>query len=233
MTATKRNQVYIPSIDDFRKKFLTYTKQAFEKLPKIRKPRLLDVGCGTGVTTMKIAKYMNGKIIGLDVDKKALKELREKISKKVLDNRIKIINDSFIETGFLANSFDIIWAEGVFHIIGYNKCLQESYRILTQNGFLVIVDTLENLKKNSEKFRKVGFKIYDQINWDENSWWIKYYKPMEAKINELKQKNIDPSLFTHLIEHEHEIDMVKKDPKKFDCAHLILQKINKKRKRYE
>jgi len=223
----KQNQLEnIPSSDDFRKRFLPYSRQAIKKLPEKIKPRLLDIGCGSGVTTIKLSEWLDGEIIGLDINNDSLASFREKIKDQNLNYRIKAINGSFIRNKFKDNSFDILWAEGVFHIIGYAKSLKESYRLLNHNGFLVIVDTLEMLEKNQNIFKKYGFKVYDQINWEEHAWWKEYYGPMETKLRELKKNKVDPSLYTHLTEHEQEITLVKRNPKKFDCAHLILQIIN-------
>ena len=45
-----------------------YTRKAFEFLPKINKPRILDIGCGGGVPTTELANLSDGKIIALDND---------------------------------------------------------------------------------------------------------------------------------------------------------------------
>lgn len=233
MTKNQHQVQKIPSTDDFRKRFLPYSKQAFEALPKMEMPRLLDVGCGSGAATIKLAEWLDGEIIGIDIDNGSLDSFREKIKNKALSSRIKAIKTSFIRNDFKDHSFNILWAEGVFHIIGYDKSLKESYRLLTQKGFLVIVDTLEILEKNKKKFKNCGFKVYDQINWEENAWWTEYYGPLEAKIKELKNKKIDLAFYSHLTDHEQDINLIKRNPKKFDCAHLILQKINKKIDRKE
>jgi len=41
--------------DQLRITFLKYTKNAFEMLPQIDKPRILDIGCGSGVPTLELA----------------------------------------------------------------------------------------------------------------------------------------------------------------------------------
>jgi len=49
-----------------------YTRQAFNMLPELDKPRVLDVGCGSGVPTMELARLSNGQIIGLDINQCSL-----------------------------------------------------------------------------------------------------------------------------------------------------------------
>jgi len=225
----------IPDMDDFRKAFLKYTKMAFESLPNIDTPKILDVGCGSGVPTIELAYLSEGEIIGLDVDQKELEKFKEKIKKLGLKHRIKAVNTSFFHNNYSDESIDIIWAEGVFYISGYEKSFRESYRILKENGFLVMVDTLDRIESKFSGIKgmldilaKLGFKLYNQVKWIENAWWIEFYQPLELMLKKLRDSKIDPMLYKHLTKHENEISMIKKSPKKYDCAHYILQKIKKK-----
>ena len=56
------------NIEGFRAVFLQYTRMAFESIPRIDNPRILDIGCGTGMPTLELAKLSNGKITGIDID---------------------------------------------------------------------------------------------------------------------------------------------------------------------
>lgn len=219
-------------MDDFRKVFLKYTKITFELLPYIDRPKILDVGCGTGVPTIELANLSKGEIIGLDIDKGKLDKFKEKIRKLGLEHRVKAVNRSFFHNNFSDESIDIIWAEGVFHIIGYEKCFRESYRLLKKNGFLIIVDTLDRIevKFSGTKSRlnfltNSGFILYNQVNWIKNAWWTEFYQPLETILKKLRDAKINPILYKHLTKHENDISAVKKNPKKFDCAHYILQKV--------
>ena len=42
--------------DQFRERFSKYTILAFQMLPKIKSPHILDVGCGSGIPTIVLAK---------------------------------------------------------------------------------------------------------------------------------------------------------------------------------
>jgi len=42
-----------------------YTQKAFEMIPTIKKPKILDIGCGPGMQTIKLAKLSDGEIIGI------------------------------------------------------------------------------------------------------------------------------------------------------------------------
>ena len=54
--------------DRFRAQLLKYTRRAYHMLPKLEKPRILDVGCGSGIPTLELAKLSEGEIMGIDIN---------------------------------------------------------------------------------------------------------------------------------------------------------------------
>ena len=52
-----------------------YTQKAFEFIPKIDHPKILDIGCGPGMQTIKIAKLSGGEVIGIDIFQQYLQTL--------------------------------------------------------------------------------------------------------------------------------------------------------------
>ena len=77
-------------LEELRNYFLQYTKKAYQLLPKMNKPRILDIGCGSGIPTIELAKLSEGEIIGIDIDQDALNKLNEKASKLGLSDRVKV-----------------------------------------------------------------------------------------------------------------------------------------------
>ncbi len=94
--------------DQFRKNFNKYTRKAFQMLPELEKPRILDIGCGSGVPTIELAKLSNGEIIGIDINQSLLDQLNRKIEEKGVSNRMKTIKCSLFEIDFPDERFDII-----------------------------------------------------------------------------------------------------------------------------
>ncbi len=213
------------NIDEFRGIFLKYTKKAYEMLPKINKPYILDIGCGSGLPTLELVKLSNGTIVGIDINQDALDKLQKKIERMGLSGRIKIMNISLYNTNFQDENFDILWEEGVLHILDINKSLKECSRILKPKGFLVSFETIKWMDKSLEMFPNYGFELIDHFLLPEKYWWTEYYAPLEERIKELHQKYKGSKELEILKSHEREIAMVKKDPKEFDCGYYIMQKI--------
>jgi len=111
--------------DRIRKHLLKYTRKAFRMLPKLDKHHILDVGCGSGIPTMELARLSNGQIIGLDINQPLLDRLTRKIEKAGLSDRAKTLKCSMFDMDFLDESFDIIWAEGSISVIGFERGLKE------------------------------------------------------------------------------------------------------------
>ena len=139
---TKDLQVEI-NLDYFRERLIKYTRRAYQMLPKIENPHILDIGCGSGVPTIELAKLSDGEIIGIDINQSLLNKLKRRIEEEGLSNRVKTVKCSLFEIDFPDESFDIIWAEGVIRIIGFEKSLKEWKRLLNHKGFLVIHDEIE------------------------------------------------------------------------------------------
>ena len=129
--------------DQIRKHFLRYTRQAFQILPRIKEPHILDVGCGSGNPTIELAKISDGIITGIDINQNMLDKLNDKIQKEGFSNHVFTKKCSLFDIDFPNETFDIIWAEGSIHIVGFEKALKELRHLLRQNGFFVVHDDIK------------------------------------------------------------------------------------------
>lgn len=94
--------------DQLREHLLKYTRKAFRMLPKMHNPRVLDVGCGSGVPTLELARLSKGEIIAIDIDQHSLDRLTRRIEQAGFSNRVKAVNCSMLNIDFPDESFDII-----------------------------------------------------------------------------------------------------------------------------
>jgi len=214
-------------LDCFRARLSKYTRRAFRILPELERPRILDVGCGSGVPTIELAKLSDGEIIGLDIDQPLLEKLNRKIEKEGFSNRVKAKKCSLFEIDFPDKSFDIIWAEGSIWIIGFEKALKEWRRLLKPNGFLVVHDEIKTVSNKIEKIPKCGYKLVDHFSLPEDAHWTEYYRPLEIRIKELHIKYQNNLETLEIIKkYQNEIDMVKRNPKDHSSAFFVMQKSN-------
>ena len=211
--------------DHFRERLNKYTRKAFKMLPNLEKPRILDIGCGSGVPTIELAKLSDGEIIGIDINQSLLDKLNLKIEEEGFSSRVKTMKCSLFKIDFPDESFDIIWAEGSIWIIGLEKGLKEWRRLLKPNGFLVVHDEIKTVLSKLRKIRSCGYKLINHFSLPEDAWWTEYYRPLETRIKELymKYKN-NPEALKILKKYQKEIDMVKRNPKEHGSAFFLMQK---------
>ena len=95
-------------VDGIRRNFLKYTREAYSLLPKYNTPKILDIGCGSGIPTIELAKLSGGDIVAIDIDQDALDILSKRLENLELKDRIQVLNRSLLDLGFSHESFDII-----------------------------------------------------------------------------------------------------------------------------
>jgi ubiquinone/menaquinone biosynthesis C-methylase UbiE len=212
--------------DHFRQRLLKYTKKAFKLLPKLDKPHILDVGCGSGVPTIELVRLSKGEVVGIDIDQSLLDELNRKIEREGLSNRVETKKCSMFELDFPDESFEIIWVEGAIWAIGFEKGLKKWRRLLKPNGILVVHDLIKTVSNKLEKIPSFGYKLTNHFSLPENAWWTEYYRPLERRINELRMRyKNDPESLKILEKYQNEINLAKKNSKHYGSGFYIMQKL--------
>ncbi|MHA1256087.1 MAG: class I SAM-dependent methyltransferase [Promethearchaeota archaeon] len=205
---------------------MKYTREAYSMLPKRDNPKILDIGCGTGIPTIELAKISGGDIVAIDIDQNALDVLSKRVEDLGLKDRIKVLNRSLLDIRFSIERFDIIWAEGVIQFIGFEKALQKWYELLKINGNLVIHDDLGGMEKKLKSIPKCGFELIKYIKLPDDAWGVDYFEPLEKRINELSIKYGNNSTFLEEIKsYQNEIDNYKANPELFRSIFYILKEV--------
>jgi len=211
--------------DTIREALNKYTRRAFKALPKLGKPRILDIGCGSGVPTMELAKLSGGEIVALDIDRPALASLREKVEKAALSDRIRVVERSMTDMDLPAESFDIVWAEGSIFVVGFEKGLKEWGLLLKPGGFLAVHDEAGDVAEKLEQISNCGYELIDYFTMDENVWWNEYYASLERWVSGIRNECGDsPEALEVLDKEQREIDMFKSEPARFKSVFFVMRK---------
>ena len=211
--------------DLIRKRLLKYTRKAFRMLSQMDKPRILDIGCGSGAPTLELARLSQGEVIGIDIDQPALDQFTRKIKEAGLTEQVKAVNCSMFDVDFPDESFDIIWSEGSIYAIGFQRGLQQWRRFLKLGGFMVIHDEKGNVKEKLEQISNCGYELLGYFILSEDTWWTEYFAPLEKLITESRPRyNDDPKILEEIHQAQEELDIFKKNPERNSSVCFVIKR---------
>jgi len=225
---------------------LDFTRQAFQMLPEMDSPWILDVGCGQGRATLELARLSDGRVIGLDIDQAALEVLSRRIEEEGLADRIQVIHGSMFDMDFPDECFDLIWAEGALNVIGFEKGLREWRRFIKPEGFLVIHEgawlqpdppraiidrwrpvfpEISTVPEYAEQLPRYGYGLIGHFALPEDFWWLNYYALVEERIRKMRQRYAgDRAIQAVLDREQHEVDLYYEHRRWYGSAFLVMQK---------
>ena len=211
------------NVEELRERFLKHTRRAYRLLPSLEQPRILDIGCGLGQQTTELARLSGGEVIGIDIDHTAVSRLQQRIDQANVGDRIKVIHVSLFDNKFDGDWFDIIWEEGVFHLLDASKSFAECGRLLKPNGYLVMHETILWFESSQKQLLDFGFKLMDQHMLPKHFWWTNYGAPLEDRIRTYRDLHGDASDSKKLAEYESVVASIKSDPDRTDCGIYLLK----------
>lgn len=122
-----------------------FIKQILDTLPLNSSRKILDVGCGTGGTTVILKKY--GRVSAIEMNMYALNRAKEK--------NIHVLKGEVEKIPFPPQKFDLITVFDVLyhsHVKNLHQALSEVARVLKPGGHLLLTDSaLPLLKSNHDR----------------------------------------------------------------------------------
>jgi len=201
-------------------------------LPKDKKLKVADLGCGSGGQTITLAQNINGQIIAVDLFPEFLDELNKKSEQLGLLEKIKTLETSMDKLPFNQEEFDIIWAEGSIYNIGFEKGINIWKDFLKAGGYLAVSEItwishsrpgniedywtqeyseMDTASKKIKILEDNGFILEGYFNLSQDSWIDNYYKPMEARFGDFLTRNDYSELAQKVVKDtQMEIDLYQK-----------------------
>ena len=155
--------------------------------------RIADIGAGTGLYSIAFAQQTGEKgiVYAVDISRNFVRNIELRAENQGLKNIKGIINNQK-EIGLAQNSIDLAFICDTYHHFEYPlTTLQSVYQALSSGGKLIIIDfkrdphistpwVMGHVRANKEKVIKevesIGFKLTDDKNILENSFFLSFIK---------------------------------------------------------
>lgn len=169
--------------------------------PLPERPRVVDIGCGPGTSTLLLAELTGGDVLGVDTHEPFLDELRRRGGTG--------LNAPMQDLPLPAGSVDLIWAEGSAYIMGFDAALAAWRPLLAPDGVLVLTEaewTTPDPAAGARAFWDAGYPAMRTTAGNvaaaqEAGWtvaatyllpdgdWDEYYAPLAARLAELRAEH--------------------------------------------
>ena len=189
---------------------------------------IADIGCGTGASTIELAKHLHCSIQAIDMLPEFIEELKARATKSGVLDKITTVVGNMEDMPFENESFDVLWSEGAIYNIGFEKGIREWRKYLKQAGKLVVSELTwltEERPKEIGKYweseypevstasckiaqlEKHGYKLLGYFPLNEACWVDRYYRPLEARFESFAKENPDRIEAVNAVIEEHHAEM--------------------------
>ncbi len=137
--------------------------------------KVLDLGCGKGIITDKLATLSKGEVVALDISEKMIEYAKENVKSK----NVTLVNVDFY--GYNSSSFDaIICFDAYPHFLDVEGFVNKCNELLTKNGVLAIIHDIgrPTLNKHHESHAENVSRLLKEPK-EEVKPFLKYFTPIE------------------------------------------------------
>jgi SAM-dependent methyltransferase len=164
--------------------------------------RIADIGCGTGASTLVLARELDARITAIDLLPAFLAVLESAAARAGLGERIHTRAGSMDSLPFGEAELDAIWAEGAIYTIGFAAGVEAWRRHLRPGGVLAVseltwlTDTrpeplqthwngaypeVDTASAKMAVLERLGFTPLGYFPLPEGCWLDNYYRPMQRR----------------------------------------------------
>jgi SAM-dependent methyltransferase len=210
--------------------------------------KVADIGCGTGASTLILARLLNAEITAVDFLQDFLDVLKTRTGNAGVEGKVTPLCASMEELPFEDEEFDVIWSEGAIYNIGFEKGVADWRRYLKPGGLLAAseitwitngrppelqdhwdseypeIDTASAKIKVLEEngYSPIGYFVLPEYCWIDN-----YYKPMLAGFQAFLGRHGNSEEARAIVEAErHEIELYEKYKAHYSYGVYIARKFN-------
>jgi ubiquinone/menaquinone biosynthesis C-methylase UbiE len=222
------------------------TLKALRRLGRMRRgARIIDMGCGTGASSLVLARKLTAEIVAVDAHEPFLETLRERCRNEDLKGSIVPRHADFAALEEPERSFDLIWSEGAAYVLGFENALMKWRALLRKGGRAAITELswlqdqpgdeakeywasvypgMRGIVANCAAAERVGFSVIDTLTMSDMDW-REYYSPLKEQIARLRSEGeASPELAVVVEEAEREVAIYEAHGDEFGYVFYLLEK---------
>ncbi|MEB3213716.1 MAG: class I SAM-dependent methyltransferase [Leptolyngbyaceae bacterium] len=172
--------------------------------------KIADIGCGTGASTLLLARLLKAQITAVDFLQDFLDVLDERAKHLGLSEQISPLCCSMDTLPFGNEEYDVIWSEGAIYNIGFEKGVTDWNRYLKRGGLLVVSEItwltdsrpselqshwegeypeIDVASSKMAILEKNGYAPMGYFVLPEECWLDNYYRPMQNNFKSFLDRN--------------------------------------------
>ena len=221
------------------------TREALRRLPALpAKPRVLDLGCGSGSSALVLAEALRSRVVAVDIHQPFLDQLEAAARERSLADVIEARCADMAAPGVPAGSVDLLWSEGAIYLLGFEAGLRRWRLLLAAGGYLVASEcswlsddrpaelvafwqeaypAMGTIETNVEAAGRAGFEVLDHFVLPQQAWWDGFYGPLQARMAELAPA-ADPELAAEIEATRREIELYRRHGDRYGYVFYLLRR---------
>lgn len=188
-----------------------FSQQLMNEMPQLPGSAPIgDLGCGSGVTTIPLAKTFERGVVGVDLSEAFLEELKDNAQQAGVAELVRPVCGDFGELDASSYKFSLIWSEGAAYALTFEGALEAWKPLLINHGLMVVSELswltdertddaqdfwdiaypqLNDEQGNVETASRSGYDVLKTVRLPSRAWWDNYYNPVLQRADEMESRH--------------------------------------------
>jgi SAM-dependent methyltransferase len=203
------------------------TTEAWYRLGAPTGVRAVDMGCGPGAASLRLAELGAASVLSVDLHQPFLDQLVRRSADRGLDATITPRCADMATITAADGPFDLVWSEGAVYNLGFESGLRRWRGLVPLGGLAAVSDLvwltdapppeagaffgeeypdMQTARVRLDQVATIGWSVRDHFLVGEDAWNA-YYDPIQVRLNALFEKySDDAEALAVLNAHQQEID---------------------------